>query len=110
MGAVPAAFGLAGGLGGLAILQGESQKRAQKRAASRQAEAQRLATSRATAEQRRQEQGQRKLNRRKPNTTSLLAEERRAAGTGPGATTLTGAAGVSGEKLTLGKTSLLGGS
>lgn len=98
---------LAGPLG-IAVAQGEAQMRAQKRAARRTAEAQRLATSRAAAEQRRQEMEQRRLNRRKPNVMSLLGKEQNAAATGPGATLLTGSAGVPRDRLTLGSSSLLG--
>jgi hypothetical protein len=67
-----------------------------------------LAVSRSASEQRRQEMEQRRLNRRKPNIQSILGAERRAALTGPGATTLTGSAGVGRESLTLGRSSLLG--
>lgn len=103
--AIPIALGL--GLGASAV-QGRQQSIAQKRGIRQQEEAQRLATSRAAAEQRRQEMEQRRANRKKPNLSSLLSDERRGALTGPGATMLTGAGGVNRQRLTLGQSSLLG--
>ena len=99
---------LGGPLVGGVVHQGEQQKEAAKKAERSQATAQRLATSRAAAELRTQDQERRRLNRRKPNVAGLLAEERRSSLTGAGATTLTGASGVGRERLTLGRSSLLG--
>jgi hypothetical protein len=88
--------------------QGNQQDRAQKRAVKRQAEAQRLATTRAVSEQRRQEMESRRLNQRRPNIASLLANEQRGALAGAGSTMLSGTSGVPADRLTLGKSSLLG--
>jgi len=93
---------------GASAYQGHQQRKQARGAALQQMEAQRLATSRAAAEARRQEQQNRELNRKGPNLGSLLGAERRRGSSGPGATTLTGAAGVSAERLTLGRSSLLG--
>ena len=106
------ALGIAGGGAAVvgSIVQGQQQKSAQKRGERAQENAQRLATSRAAAEIRAQESDRRRLNKRKPNVAGLLAEERKSALSGAGATTLTGASGVGRERLTLGRSSLLGGS
>lgn len=107
-GGLGAAAGVAAVTGG--IIQGQRQKSAAKRSERQQEEAQRLATSRAAAELRTQDQERRRLNKRKPNISGLLAEERKAGLSGVGATTLTGAAGVGRESLSLGRNSLLGNS
>lgn len=109
------ALGAVGGVGAAtavtaAVVQGQQQKSVQKRAEQRQNAVQREASSRAAAELRRQTQDRAKQNQKRPEIRSLLAREREAASEGIGSTTLTGAGGVERGRLTLGKTSLLGGS
>lgn len=106
-GALSGAAGVAAITG--SIVQGQRQKAAAKKSERQQEEAQRLATSRAAAELRAQEQNRRRLDKRKPNVAGLLASERQRSLTGAGSTTLTGSTGVGRENLTLGRSSLLGG-
>ena len=104
--AAPLVLGLAGaGAVGGSIFQGQQQKQAARRSIRAQERAQDEATSRAAAEVRRQSLAERRLNRRKPDITSLLSAERRS---GLGETSLTGAGGVGRGSLTLGRSSLLG--
>lgn len=106
--AIPLAFAAGSALLGGSAIQAAQQARTQKNAVRAQEEAQRLATSRAAAEQRRIEREQRRLNQRRPDVAGLLASEQRAALAGTGATSLTGAAGIATDRLTLARPSLLG--
>ena len=107
--AIPAAFAVGGAAIGGSVIQAQEQRRAQKRALESQEREQRLAVSRAAAEQRRQGEEQRRVNRRRPNVASLLSSERRGELSGPGATVLAGANPTQ-ARTTLGRASLLGAS
>lgn len=86
---------------GVAAYQGNQQKKATKAAAS-QAES----NAQATAKQ--SELANNKANAKTPDTAALSAANVLAANGGQGSTMLTGAAGVTNDQLSLGKTTLLG--
>ena len=94
---------------GLGVQQGQQSKQAQRRSLRLKQSGQEEAERRAIGEQRRSEQDQRRLNRKRPNLQSLLAGERGGSRGGAASTLLTGARG-GGRQLTLGRASLLGGS
>ena len=81
---------------------GISARQGQKQSLRRQKHAQESATSRAMAEAKRTEQERKRLNRKRPDIGSLLAEEQKAATKGAGGTLLTGPGGVGRNNLTLG--------
>ncbi len=93
---------------GGSVQQGLESRQQQRRGLRAQESAQRTATSRAAAESRRSGREQRRLNRKRPNLSSLLGREQQSALRGPGATTLTGSAGVNQGRISLGRSSLLG--
>lgn len=104
-------MGLAAGLGiggGLAIYEGERQRKIAKRNLQEQQRAQREANDRLSGERKLAAQRERQANQRRPNIMSLLAQEQQRARTGPGATLLSGTLGVPQSQAKLGKRTLLG--
>lgn len=101
--------GIAAGaaLGG-SIYQGERQRKEQKRALRSQERAQSESLAAAAAQERRADMEAKAKNRKEPDVASLLATEQRASLTGTASTLLTGASGVTKDRLRLGQTSLLG--
>lgn len=96
------------GLAGAAIAQGEQQKKIARQSLIAQTRAQDSAAASAAAAARRSAMEQRALNKKKPNVTSLLADEQQRALTGPSAAMLTGNLGVRPSMLKLGGVSPLG--
>lgn len=84
------------------VYSGERAASAQKKANARAEQAGKLAADQ-------QDQAMNKANAKTPDLQAILAGNLSAGGGGAGSTLLTGASGVDGSKLLLGKSTLLGG-
>jgi|TARA_R110002020_G_C16229855_1_gene768243 hypothetical protein len=92
---------------GATVYSGEKQAKEQRKGLRRQKQAQRQAQSQAVGQEKLAAMDMAKANRKKPDISTLLGQERLRASQGPGSTMLTG--GKSGSMLLGGKSTLMGG-